>query len=99
VGSVEELGLPPALSQTLRDNGLTTAAAIAKKNPRELQLFRGVGPGAVGRIAQALDAEDLKLAADPFAPYVCARHGGAKLPWAPRQAHRSVAITGDSHIH
>jgi hypothetical protein len=75
VGSVEDLGLPPALTRALREDGLVTSEAIAKKNPRELQLLWGVGPGAVGRISEALHAEGLKLAADPFAPYVCAREG------------------------
>jgi hypothetical protein len=78
VGSVDDLGLPPALTQTLRDDGLTTAEVIAKRNPRELQLLWRVGPGAVGRIAQALDGEGLKLAVDPLAPYVCARHGSER---------------------
>jgi hypothetical protein len=50
-------------------------AALVKHNQRELLALRGFGPSSLSEVCAALARAGLELAEDPFAAYVCARHG------------------------
>lgn len=69
------LPLPPRAVSALVRNGITTVAELLQLNIRELKALPGVGPGTLSLVLNALADADLTLTADPWAQYVCVRHG------------------------
>ena len=59
----------------LAANGITTTEQLTALNPRELRGLSRVGATTVDAVRELLAAEGLTLAADPWGPYSCARHG------------------------
>jgi hypothetical protein len=69
------LDLPPRVVTALSRNGITSADTLVQLNVRELRALSGVGAGTVNVILSALEEADLALATDPWASYMCVRHG------------------------
>ncbi len=71
---MEELGLSAGVLKRLGAIGIATVGDLVALNPRELRDIPGIGERAVEQIGASLAAQGLKLAVDPWAPYVCVRH-------------------------
>lgn len=75
--ALSALGLSRRVFSILETNGFDEVRELVAMNERELLALPRVGVGAVAEIRAALEAAGLELAADEYAPYVCARHGAA----------------------
>lgn len=74
---LSDLGLSARVRRVLAASGIEDTGALVALNERELLALPGVGSGAVTEVRLALEGSGLELAEDPYAPYVCARHGAA----------------------
>jgi len=74
---IRTLALPGRVLSILASNGVTTANDLTRLNARELLGLAGVGQVTLTAVRAALEEAGLELAADPYASYVCARHGDA----------------------
>lgn len=68
------LRLNRALVAALQAGGVGTVGELCERNARELLDIPRLGPSALKRIEAELSALGLRLSADPWAPYECARH-------------------------
>lgn len=75
MSGIESLGLGASVARRLREAGVTTLSELERWNRRELGAIRGIGTKTVDRIEQAAGEADIRLSADPFAPYGCVREG------------------------
>lgn len=64
-----------APARRLAASGIRDVEQLLGLNIRELRALPGIGPGTVERIRAALQHRGLELTADPWAAYICARHG------------------------
>lgn len=59
----------------LAKHGIETTNDLIALNQRELHALGGMGAKSVAAVLDALAARGLEMAHDPWAPYLCARHG------------------------
>ncbi len=71
------LGFSRRVLTILESNGINSMDALTALNARELLALPGLGRGALSEVRTALEQAGLALAEDPYAPYVCDRHGEA----------------------
>ena len=71
----DRLALGKRTLRVLGDAGIHTLETLIQHNERELLALSGFGWVSMSEVNEALDATGLALAEDPFAAYVCARHG------------------------
>jgi len=69
------LALGNRTARVLRASGINDLEELIEYNERELLGLPGFGPGSMTEVRGALEASGYDLAEDPFAAYVCARHG------------------------
>lgn len=69
------LALSKRTARVLRDAGIADVNALIRRNERELLAVPGFGRGSMTEVYEALAAGGYELAEDPFAAYLCARHG------------------------
>jgi hypothetical protein len=77
VPSLAKLQLSPRVQRVLEAHGIKRTSGLTGLNERELLAIRGFGGKGLAELYEALDAAGLELTPDPYAPYVCARHGQA----------------------
>lgn len=75
--SLSALGLSRRVLAVLDASGFSEVRELVAMNERELLALPRVGARTVEEVKAALEATGLELAADEYAPYVCARHGAA----------------------
>jgi hypothetical protein len=76
VTGLSPLNLSKRVQRILEVNGIADVTALLKLNERELVSLPGFGPQCLTEVRNALVTVDLgELAVDPYARYVCARHG------------------------
>jgi hypothetical protein len=76
--TIADLGLPRRIASVLDANGVNTLDELLARNERELLALPGLGAGSLRTVTDTLGDRGLHLAADPWAPYECARHGVAQ---------------------
>lgn len=76
--TIADLGLPRRIATVLVANGVNTLDELSALNERELLALPGLGFRSIEAVIDALGDRGLHLASDPWAPYECARHGGAQ---------------------
>ena len=69
------LALGKRTSRVLIAAGINDIETLVEHNERELLSLPGFGRGSMGEVYEALEAAGFDLAEDPFAAYICARHG------------------------
>lgn len=72
--NLSDLGIG-RVARVLEQHGITTTDDLTPLNGRELGALRGMGAKSIEAVRLALVENNLELADDPWAPYVCARHG------------------------
>src|SRR5262245_38128959 len=75
VADLEKLGLSNRVRNILEGNGVSTIDDLLTWNGRELLALPRFGKGCFAEVVEKLEEGGLALAVDPFAPYMCARHG------------------------
>lgn len=75
VVDIARLQLSRRTSGILRAAGVNDLETLIKYNERELLALSGFGRVSMSDVYKALATEGCKLEQDPFAAYVCARHG------------------------
>lgn len=75
--AIEDIGLSQGVQTKLAAAGISSLDQLAARNERELLDLPGIGRVTLVQIVGALAAVGMALAIDPWAPYKCARHGGA----------------------
>ena len=76
MADLSALNLSRRVRGILERNGVTDLSSLLKLNEREVLALPGFGPGCLTELRQALVSTELgELAVDPYASYVCARHG------------------------
>ncbi len=78
MADLSQLDLSRRVRNILAQNGIEDLDALLKHNERELLALPRFGWGCLNEIRSALDSAGIgSLAVDPYASYVCARHGEA----------------------
>jgi hypothetical protein len=72
---LEVLDLPRRTELILRSSGVTSVEELTALNERQLRAIRGVGARTLAAVRDALLERGFALAEDPWAAYLCARHG------------------------
>ncbi len=76
MADLDDLGLGKRPLKILRGAGIEDLDALLERNERELLGLSGFGPGCLNEVKAALESAGLgELAEDPYAAYVCSRHG------------------------
>lgn len=76
MADLDDLGLSSRALRVLHAAGIKDVETLIQHNERELLALAGLGWGTMTEVYAALEAAGFELAEDPFAAYVCARHGG-----------------------
>jgi hypothetical protein len=79
MAALSTLDLSRRVRAILEGRGINDTATLVALNERELFALPGIGLKALREVKAALDAVELTLAVDEYAPYVCARHGAPAL--------------------
>lgn len=74
---LDDLELSTRVVNALHGAGLRRVEQVTGLNPREVRAIRGIGSASLQELEEELGRHDIALAEDPYAPYVCARHGQA----------------------
>lgn len=77
MATVSSLDIPARVKTVLHKHGIQDTEHLVRFCRRELRDLRGIGPASLDAIESAVTDLGLSLAVDPWAPYVCARHGRA----------------------
>lgn len=75
---IRTLNFSSRIIRPLHEHGIRTVAELTKYCRRELGGLPGLGPVSLDIIEDALSNRGFSLAYDPYAPYVCARHGQSR---------------------
>ena len=75
MADLDWLALGKRTSRVLRAAGINDVQTLIQHNEREVLALSGFGWVSMTEVYEALEAAGFELAEDPFAAYVCARHG------------------------